>query len=73
MGNAPTPTTGIGLSDIFKMNPNVLVARLSQSNPAIRQLVDSVSGMTPEQAFASRGLDYRQAQQMFRDRFGINI
>lgn len=55
------------------MNPNVLVARLSQSNPAIRQLVDSVSGMTPEQAFASRGLDYRQAQQMFRDRFGINI
>lgn len=50
----------------MSMNPDVLGARLYQSNPAFRQLADSVSGMSPEEAFAKYGLDFSQVMSMIR-------
>lgn len=67
------PLTAMGgLPDISKMNPNVVIARLCQSNPDIQQVVDSISGMQPEEAFRQYGLDYNQAKENAR-MFGINI
>ena len=35
-----------------------------QSNPQFREFADSMSGKSPEQAFAENGYDYGQIQQM---------
>lgn len=63
----------IGMPDIFKLNPNVLLARLSHGNPAVQQVVNSISGMSPEQAFSQYGYDYNQVREDIRNRFGIEI
>ena len=80
MGPNPMPmrnnnqATGTGgMADISNMNPNVLIARLSQINPGVREVVNTVSGMSPEQAFAHYGYDYNQMREFARTQFGINI
>lgn len=43
---------------------NAIFNVLYNRNPQFRELADSVRGMTPEQAFQERGLDYSQYQNM---------
>jgi hypothetical protein len=42
----------------------MLFNRMYQSNPQFRAFADSVRGMTPEEAFQQRGLDYSQYQNI---------
>ena len=42
----------------------MLFNRLYQGNPQFRAFADSVRGMTPEEAFQSKGLDYSQYQNI---------
>lgn len=53
-----------GIRDLLNMNPNVLGARLYQNNPEFRALADSVSGMSPQEAFRQHGFDFDQVRQM---------
>lgn len=41
-------------------SPDALAQQLYQTNPEFRALADQVQGMTPEEAFASQGLDFNQ-------------
>ena len=41
-------------------NPQQTYMELYQKYPEFRELADSVSGMTPEQGFQSRGYDFGQ-------------
>ena len=68
----PAMQTG-GRTDISKMNPNVLLARFAQVNPMARQVIDSISGMGPEEAFRKFGYDYNQVRQDVYNQFGITI
>lgn len=78
---APAPTNNGPMGFIQRMIFN----KLYQSNPVVknqdgtttsfRELIDQTQGMTPEEAFQQRGLDYNQFQNVdpmqIKNRLGL--
>ena len=52
------------IRELVQKGPQALYANMYQSNPQFREFADSMSGKSPEQAFAENGYDYGQIQQM---------
>lgn len=48
----------------MRQGPQEVYGRMYQTNPQFRQFADSMSGKSPQQAFAEHGYDFGQIQQM---------
>lgn len=57
------------MKDLAIMGPQAATEKWYQSDQDFRQFADSMNGVSPQQAFAARGLDFdqtiSQAKQMF--------
>lgn len=58
------------MADLMRYGPQEAANRWYQSNPSFRRFADSLSGVTPQQAFADRGLDFEQMVTQARQTFG---
>ena len=58
------------MADLMRLGPKAAAEQWYQSDPGFRQFADSLSGVTPQQAFAERGLDFDQTVTQARRIFG---
>lgn len=58
------------MGDLMRLGPQGAAEQWYRTNPAFRQFADSLSGVTPQQAFAERGLDFDQTVGQARQMFG---
>ena len=60
------PLTAIpALRDLLQKGPDTVYQQMYASNPDFRAFADSMSGKSPQEAFAEHGFDFGQIQQMF--------
>ena len=61
----PSPLAAIPvIREMMTKGPDAMYQQMYQSNPQFRQFADSMSGKTPQEAFAEYGYDFNQIQQM---------
>lgn len=62
-GSNPLGAMPVVIHDLIQQGPDQVYANMYQSNPQFRAFADSMSGKSPQQAFAENGYDFDQVQQ----------
>ncbi len=67
----PDPSQQASLyADLMQYGPQAAAEKWYRSDPGFRQFADSMSGKTPQQAFAEQGLDFDQIMAQYKQMTG---